>query len=315
MRLIQQFQSIDITAIDRYVEEKEQENLFLDFKTAKGGSLRSEDDKKNLSKALSGFANSAGGIIIWGVLAKKNDNNIDCATKCEPIQNISQFYSRLNELTGEFVQPLVEKVEHKILILDHAQDTGFAVSLIPESLSPPHMAVIDGRYYKRSGASFYPMEHFDLEDMFGRRRKANLSLAHKVMKSSGDASKINIQIIIQIINTGKGVAEHVLLELKPMLPYSIYVQGFGSYNHGLKRLLRPQNNNGEIHFAATDGIVIHPNYELDVTPITLTLSSIEDKIYPIKINYKLYTAGTIEKTGVYEISEEILRDEINKLLH
>ncbi|TGM60592.1 ATP-binding protein [Leptospira meyeri] len=313
MSLIQQFQSIDIPTIERYVEEMEQETLFLDFKTVRGGSLKSDDDKKNLSKALSGFANSAGGLIVWGVLAKKNENNIDCATKCEPIQNISQFYSRLNELTGEYVQPLVEKVEHKILISDQIHDIGFAVSLIPESLSPPHMAVIDGRYYKRSGASFYPLEHFDLEDMFGRRRKANLSLSHKLINSPGDANKINVQIIIQIVNTGKGVAEHVFLNLKPLAPYSIFAHGFGNFNHGLKRLLRPQSNDGEIHFAATDGIVIHPNYKFDVTPINLTISKIEDNIHPIKIYYNLYTAGTIEKTGIYEISEEILRDEIKKL--
>ena len=33
----------------------------------------------------------------------------------------------------------------------------------------------EDRYYKRSGASFYRMEHFDLEDMFGRRLKPKLN--------------------------------------------------------------------------------------------------------------------------------------------
>ena len=35
----------------------------------------------------------------------------------------------------------------------------------------------ENRYYKRSGDSFYQMEHFDLEDMFGRRRKPKLKMS------------------------------------------------------------------------------------------------------------------------------------------
>jgi predicted HTH transcriptional regulator len=61
------------------------------------------DDKRNLAKCLSGFANSSGGIIVWGVDARKNAQGIDCASAASEIASIRQFLSRLNELTGEAV--------------------------------------------------------------------------------------------------------------------------------------------------------------------------------------------------------------------
>jgi hypothetical protein len=104
------------------------------------------------------------------VLAKKNQDGVDCAQAPAEISSLKLFLSRLNELTGEALSPVVDGVQHKLL--ETSAETGFAATFVPESLSGPHMAKLgDDRYYKRSGASFYRMEHFDLEDMFGRRQK------------------------------------------------------------------------------------------------------------------------------------------------
>lgn len=55
--------------IDKFILDREVENLFLDFKrsaTNGAGSKLHRDDRKNLAKAISGFGNSEGGIIVWG---------------------------------------------------------------------------------------------------------------------------------------------------------------------------------------------------------------------------------------------------------
>jgi len=99
---VQFYDSIDINKIDEFLEIGQQEHLHLDFKTVNKTQM-DRDDRKNLAKCISGFANSDGGVIVWGIEARKNEDGVDCAKNKRPIENIQQFLSRLNTLTGEVV--------------------------------------------------------------------------------------------------------------------------------------------------------------------------------------------------------------------
>ena len=180
MNLDEFFESIDLDIIHSFVKEGREEDLQLDFKAVSDSSFKNKDDKRNLAKALSGFANSSGGVVIWGVDARKNEDDIDVACEEKPIEKLKLFISKLNSYTGEFVNPIVDGVQHRAIPTSEKTDTGFAASLIPESQSGPHMAKAgEHRYYKRSGDSFYRMEHFDLEDVFGRRPHPKLEFFYK----------------------------------------------------------------------------------------------------------------------------------------
>ena len=58
------------SAIDEFITDREAESLFIDFKRSatngKGKRLH-QNDRSNLAKAISGFGNSEGGLIVWGV--------------------------------------------------------------------------------------------------------------------------------------------------------------------------------------------------------------------------------------------------------
>jgi hypothetical protein len=57
-------------AIDNFILSRTSEELFLDFKRSsdKGtGPVLSQIDRNNLAKAISGFGNFEGGVIVWGV--------------------------------------------------------------------------------------------------------------------------------------------------------------------------------------------------------------------------------------------------------
>lgn len=113
MNILETYTTLTLDGIRRYVSERQEENVHLDFKTVKSASLRSEDDRRNLYKALSGFANSSGGIVVWGVDARKGEDAIDCAQTLVPIDPVAELVSRLNELTGQCVNPVVEGVQHR----------------------------------------------------------------------------------------------------------------------------------------------------------------------------------------------------------
>jgi len=195
--------------MDEFVARGQEENLFLDFKQVNRADLSHSDDEKNFARALSGFANSSGGLIVWGVEARKSAQGVDCAVAKAEISDARLFVARLNELTGQFVSPLVDGVVHRHL--RSAGTSGLAVTLVPESDSGPHMAKAGkDRYFKRSGDSFYRMEHFDIEDMFGRRRKPVLGISATLTQGSSlqgpNRNTHEFQVFLSLTNTGRGSA-------------------------------------------------------------------------------------------------------------
>jgi hypothetical protein len=268
MNILEIYNEINLKTLTEFIDNSQEENLNLDFKLVKNASLKSEDDKKNLGRAVSGFANSSGGIIIWGVNARPNSIGTDCAVGLVNIEPLSMFIARLNSLTGDAVSPIVEGVLHKSIKTN--EDRGFAVTLIPESDSGPHMAKLgEDRYYKRSGDSFYRMEHYDLEDMFGRRKKPKLELSARIVpggrQTSDNKTTFEIKIIIAITNVGRGAAKSPFLSIERLSkhqPTRFGIDGNGRF--GLEPLVSDSSSNLSIYGGSSDAI-IYPGTTRDVT--------------------------------------------------
>jgi hypothetical protein len=59
--------------IQDFVKKSHEETLHLEFKTVTRSDLSFRDDRKSLAIALSRFGNSDGGLVVWGVDARKNE--------------------------------------------------------------------------------------------------------------------------------------------------------------------------------------------------------------------------------------------------
>jgi len=108
MNILETFENLSLKQLRDYVARRQEEHLYLDFKLVNNASLASTDDKRNLARVLSGFANSSGGLIIWGVVARLNGDGVDCATALKEIDRIELLLTRLNQLTGDGVDPTVQ---------------------------------------------------------------------------------------------------------------------------------------------------------------------------------------------------------------
>lgn len=154
MTLAEIFDQLDWETVESYVELKQEEHLHLEFKTLRNAELTNRDDKLNLARSISGFANSSGGILIWGIDARKNDDNIDCASSIVELQKPAVLVSRLNTLSGEATSPSIVGLQHK-QIINSLSSGGVAATFVPETDGGPYMALLgEQRYYKRSGDSF-----------------------------------------------------------------------------------------------------------------------------------------------------------------
>src|SRR5258708_2690051 len=92
------FLNLTLTNLDTFITDQQEENLHLEFKTVSDPRLE-RNDRKNLAKAIAGFANSDGGVVVWGIGTSANSLGVDLASaKCE-IAPLSQFLAKLNQLT------------------------------------------------------------------------------------------------------------------------------------------------------------------------------------------------------------------------
>ena len=85
-------------AIEEFIADRRSEDLFLDFKRSSddgNGNRLSNNDRKNLAKAISGFGNSEGGVIVWGVDCSLDVDGADVAHTEVFINNPTRFSSLL----------------------------------------------------------------------------------------------------------------------------------------------------------------------------------------------------------------------------
>jgi hypothetical protein len=193
------------TSLSQLIAESVKEDLHLEFKTKKDSSQGSmdESDKRQFSRALSGFANSDGGILVWGIATDIKEQ----AASLDPIMDFSVFFSSLKKSLLNSTQPVVDNVLIDTVPSSSGANAGYVRCFIPQSDKAPHRAMLaDREYYKRTTEGFYRLEHFDLEDMFGRRPHPSLTLWVQLIKApSNEESE---RLIFSFSNEGRGVAKY-----------------------------------------------------------------------------------------------------------
>lgn len=279
MNLVEDFESLSYPELQEFVARRQEENLHLDFKLLNDAGLSSKEDRKNLACSLSGFANSSGGLIVWGVDARKNSDGIDCAIDLKPIQQITLLIGRLNSLTGEGVDPSVAGVRHRAI--ETGNGCGFAITLVPESDTGPHMAKLgENRYYKRIGDGFYRMEHYDIADMFGRRRKPKLVVFYRV---TGMYSQAEIHLGIR--NDGRATARAPFLAFDNAGPLQRSQHGLdGNGSEGLT-WLRAAHSGFQWAYGGGMDFALHPNMAHEIASLTLGIPARAEPETDLLIRY------------------------------
>ena len=307
------FDSIDLEQIERFVSEQQQEYLNLEFKLLAGNDRFNREDRRNLAAALSGFANSDGGVLVWGIQTDPVDG-VDTAVAKRPLQNLLRVRSEVESLTGEVVSPVVDGVVHKTVPESPGGSSGYLVTLVPEAIHGPHMAKGgEYRYYKRSGDSFYRMEHFDIEDMFGRRPQARLSLFTAVRREGGSSGpqggSYQMAVTLGVANGGRELARFPYLALRIHSPYHLDAWGLdGNGNTGLPRLPSGDPVGEWSAFGGGADHVVHIGSTLEVTKVRRSVGARDSTCPDVVIDYKISADGVPSFEGQHVVKgEAILR--------
>ena len=213
--------------IDRLIGVGLTEELFLDYKrSANDGSGHKlhDHDRNNLSKAISGFANSEGGIIVWGIDCRRDTKTgADVPSDKRPVENAIRFKGWLEQATSGLTIPLHHAVVHHAIEEDPATGAGYVVTLIPVGMHPPYQSVTKSTYYMRSGSNFAKVPHNILSGMFGRRPNPRMvllpvvsSLRQLMLPKGGNKQipALSVACNLYLRNEGMGLAEDVFLSIR-----------------------------------------------------------------------------------------------------
>lgn len=169
-------------AIDEFIINNQTEELFLDFKqavsTGKNFNTLHRDDRKNLAKAISGFGNSEGGVVVWGVECARDTEVGDVAQAKVKVKNVHRFLSWLEGAISGCTIPSHNKVRNHIISADENGD-GFIATYIPKSEITPLMTTTNSTIYIRSGSNNVPAPYAVIAGMFGKRPQPNIELEIK----------------------------------------------------------------------------------------------------------------------------------------
>ena len=274
----------------------EQENRLLDFKLLSKPDF-GKDDQQHLAKAGSGFANAQGGVVLWGVDARRdpNDDHIDQVISTPGVDNPRQILARLNELASVATAPGVAGLDHRIIDGQGATPS-FVATFVPEGESGPYMAMlaeVRHRYYRRIVSAFVPMDHSRVADMFGRRARPVLQLELQPIETGNPA----VRAIVS--NVGRGIARAPYLLLKAAAP----LEALALDVHSLQLHRGPR---GWASFGEDLSTVIHPGLSRMWVPLRTTLTSVPEhhRTRLHTIAYRLGAADIPEVSGRFVMTFE-----------
>jgi hypothetical protein len=205
----------EASEIDAMIATPVTEELFLDYKqcaTGVGAKALHRDDRKNFAKAVSGFGNSDGGLVVWGVICAQGPNG-DVPSGPAHVYNALAFKTLLDGAIGGLTIPSHRLVENVALQVDHGP-RGFVVTHVPPGHDVPFWSIDESArgYYLRAGSSFQPVPPGILAAMFGRRPNPQLKLVVRPnFDFSPGARAAALRFDISAQNNGRGIGETVYL--------------------------------------------------------------------------------------------------------
>jgi hypothetical protein len=182
------------------------------------------------SKAMCGFANAAGGVVIWGLVAETDpDKKVDKVTGEALVEDPDRLEADLRKLQTETTDPPLGGLLFKAFKTTDASGKpgGFLACFIPDGPHKPYrQRACDEQYYYRFGDTTRVMPRHMLQLLFYPRSKAVLRLDVELTwvheTPSGQLALLTtrgkMRMRVSLTNVGPATARNIFLLLKPDQP-------------------------------------------------------------------------------------------------
>jgi hypothetical protein len=169
------------------------------------------------SECLGAFANSGGGILVWGI---KAPNRI--AEGVDFVADAKVLEERLINLANDAVDPPILGVE-VLAVVAKSGSKGFVVCYVPPSDFAPHRSIWgDREYYLRSQDGNRSMQTALLRRMFYPHTSPVVVPIVRAKLDKGDGGWYHFGMTVDLKNRGSASAEEIAIQLSSSSGYKTY---------------------------------------------------------------------------------------------
>jgi schlafen family protein len=188
------------------------ESEFLDFKGGQQLEVNGTDFRELWAKNLSCFANSDGGVVVFGIDAPKGS-----AKNLSLVQDVTRLQAKLKELLKSVTEPPVQRVDIEVYRDPPNANTGFVVCYIPASPWRPHQVRLEGQphqFYIRAADHCVPCNHSTLRALFVPQFVSRLEIYYQSVIRTPALYRDQREVLLRcwVENAGPATASEVLVQ-------------------------------------------------------------------------------------------------------
>jgi len=275
------------------IASRTEESINIDFKDARA---LSSGDGKEISKDVSAFANSDGGLIFYGI---NEENHVATGTSFVDGNKYNKEWLE-NKITSNIQQRIQNLLIIPVRFDNDIMKTVYVVK-IPKSPNSPHLNG-DNKYYRRFNFKSVPMEEYEVRDSYLRVSASMVKIDSFIVQlvNTHNINRYEFKIEVLITNTGNNVAEKykvaaiinttVQAELSATNPYSL------------------TNNFEDGRILSTNVVpAIFPSEKLNILTFNLAVrnENISKFTETSTIEFTVFNQGSIKKSSDNQVIEQI----------
>jgi hypothetical protein len=208
--------------LEELIANGAEESVYLDFKAA---PALSPDKKKDICKDVSAFANSDGGVLIYGIEERENK-----AFSFSFVDGNAVTKEWLDQVIKDGIQRRIDGIRIHPVRID--SDMGKTVYVVEVLVSPlaPHITTKDNKFYKRFNFHSVAMEEYEVRNTYNRKQDIKLEVGEvRVGRNTSDKSTLKARsfiytVTINLSNVGRVLAKDY--RLKVYLPNTASMSAF-----------------------------------------------------------------------------------------
>ena len=265
MRPVAEWDESDLQAL---IRDEVQESLTLDYKRS-AALGKGDKERNNLSKDVSAFANSEGGMLIYGM-----EENGHVATAIDAgVDRAKLTKEWLESVSKTTIHPVVDRMLIKQVPLPSKGQNAVAYLLDIEQATSraPHQA-FDHRYYKRFNFESTPMEDYEVRDLmrrsieYGKKYSAAWDLnveVRRLVSALDERGKLDNsaylprdRLIIRVSDALRSAGSAVVLLEKPLRnKVAELINKIDDFNHKIETVDPGQHENARLNQILKDHLL------------------------------------------------------------
>lgn len=248
--------------IEEMLKNNAEESIYLDFKAS---PALSNEKKRDICKDVSSFANSDGGVIIYGVLEK--DHKADSLSFIDGDSITKEW---LEQVINDGIQRRIDGIRIHSIRFDNEIGRTVYVLEIPVSPLAPHMTK-DGKYYKRFNFMSIAMEEYEVRHTYERKQNSKLDIGSIIFeikneKTWFDDRGFEFGVSFHIKNIGHTVSDYH--------KYRCIINGADGCRYSYKQFDNYNSTrlqDGGFSISNTTAFPIYPEEEVCILQIELSI--------------------------------------------